>query len=73
MIYEKDFNCINDDEINIETAVETQLVLQNDTVPIVEDDKTAETSKSLKINDDETLLFEQSIQSYNDKIIEVSC
>lgn len=71
MIYEKDFNCINDDEINIETAAETQLVLQNDTVPIVEDDKTAETS--LKIKDDETLLFEQSIQSYNDKIIEVSC
>lgn len=73
MIYEKDFNCINDDTApNIETSAEVQL-LQNDTVPAEEEkDKTAEPSNSLIIND-ETLLFEQSIQTYNDKIIEVSC
>lgn len=70
MIYEKEVEGLIVEEtpvVTTETSIEATLLATEN----VADDKVEEKT-ALKTND-ETFLFEQSIQTYNDKIIEVSC
>lgn len=70
MIYEKEIDCLIVEEtpvVTTETSIEATLLPTENVVDDKVEEKTA-----LKTND-ETFLFEQSIQTYNDKIIEVSC